>query len=481
MNARPDAHPRLRWPDGRAAPTIRLVLFLGFGLIGAIWMVAAYSFASRFDELARRSAEINGRFLRAQELLTRARGQMLGSLWSDLPGSPADPMARRRDMERHYRRADATLQQYVPIVDAASERARIAGLRRQIDELRQALAAGREEAGADASATGASLPEGIVPKRAGVLRVADEVQALNRGMFIRQQADIASLYQVTQRRLWRVFGAAAAASLGIALLAILYAGGLEDRLRRQRVKEADNARDLQRLSSQLLTAQEEERRNIARELHDEVGQVLTAIKVELSVAERAIAAAGGPAHLLQDARSIADGALHTVRDLSHMLRPPLLDDMGLSAAVAWYTKGFGRRHSIPVALHAEGMADRLPPEIEAAAYRIVQEGLTNVARHARARRCAVRLERRGDTLLLSVEDDGIGFALPAPGRASPNEGLGLIGIRERVALRKGSLRIDTAPGAGTRLMVELPGCAVVTAPGTAPAVRPAAAPEAVHG
>ena len=129
---------------------------------------------------------------------------------------------------------------------------------------------------------------------------------------------------------------ALATSLGIALLATFYAGRLEDRIRRQRAKDVQNTRDLQHLSAKLLNAQEEERRSIARELHDEVGQALTAIKVELAMAQRAIDGAGGAATALDDARSIADGVLHTVRDLSHLLHPALLDDLGLAAATEWY-------------------------------------------------------------------------------------------------------------------------------------------------
>src|SRR6185295_5799851 len=139
---------------------------------------------------------------------------------------------------------------------------------------------------------------------------------------------------------------ALAASFGIALFATRYASRLEDRLRQQMAKDEESARTLQRLSSQLINAQEEERRSIARELHDEVGQVLTAIKVELAVAQRAIESTGGDAAALQDARTITDGALHAVRDLSRLLHPAMLDDLGLAATVDWYLKGFGKRHGV---------------------------------------------------------------------------------------------------------------------------------------
>src|SRR3982750_3805866 len=139
------------------------------------------------------------------------------------------------------------------------------------------------------------------------MHISEEVQALNRSAFVQQQLEIASLYRATQKRVWQTVSLALAASIAIALTATLYAGRLEQRRQRQRARDVETARDLQRLSSQLLTAQEEERRSIARELHDEVGQVLTAVKVELSMAQRRLAASGADTAPLDDARAITDG------------------------------------------------------------------------------------------------------------------------------------------------------------------------------
>lgn len=232
---------------------------------------------------------------------------------------------------------------------------------------------------------------------------------------------------------------------------------LADRIRRQRAREAEYTADLQRLSSKLISAQEDERRTIARELHDEVGQVLTALKVELAVAERTIEAAGMRAGLLGDARTITDGALQTVRDLSHLLHPSLLDDLGLADAVDWYLKGFGQRHGLRVELLHDRMEGRLTAETEVAAFRIIQEALTNVVKHARATSCRVHLQRLPDTVLVAVEDDGVGFDTDDLERTSRlGRGIGLLGIRERATHLQGTVRLETAAGRGTRLTVELP-------------------------
>jgi signal transduction histidine kinase len=160
--------------------------------------------------------------------------------------------------------------------------------------------------------------------------------------------------------------------------------------------------------------------------------------------------------LLENAQSITDAALSTVRDLSHLLHPALLDDLGLPAVMDWYIRGFSRRHEIRVDFHCDQMDERLLPEIEATAYRIVQEALTNVARHAQASDCRVSLRRLPDTLLLIVEDDGVGFDPAEAVQRGVGRGLGLIGIRERASELLGTFRIDSAPGRGTRVTVELP-------------------------
>ena len=441
--------------------TIKAALVLGIVLIGGIWLFAGYYFTGRMAELEQRSTAIHVRYTRAQDLLTEVRGHVLmGSVYvrdALLDPNPASAPGYRKQLEGSYRAADDALRQYEPVVDTAAGHERIAQLHHEIADFRLTLIEVLETESRDWPAEARTLlRRRIMPKREGVMRISEQIQGLNRSAFVQQQNDIAAVYRLTQRRVWQSFGLAVAASFAIALLAMIYAGRLEARLRRQRLKDVDTARDLQRLSSQLLTAQEEERRCIARELHDEVGQVLTAIKVELSIAQRAVEAAGAPPNLLQDARTITDGALTMVRDLSHLLHPALLDDLGLAAAVASYTKGFARRHDLPVELIQEGMDDRLSNDVESAAFRIVQEALTNVARHAQAKSCRVYLQRRTNTLRVTIEDDGIGFDPATADRPMATRGLGLISIRERVAHLRGTLRLETAPGQGVRLTVELP-------------------------
>jgi signal transduction histidine kinase len=244
-------------------------------------------------------------------------------------------------------------------------------------------------------------------------------------------------------------------SLAIALVASAYASRLERRLRRQMQKEAETAGELQRLSSQVITAQERERRIIARELHDDVGQALSAIKMELSLAERAIDAGASAALKLLPARTITDSALQSVRDLSRLLHPAILDDLGLPAAIDAYLKESADRYGLWATASHEGMDGRLPPEVEAAAYRIVQEGVTNAGKHARATTCHVRTIYATACLTITIDDDGIGFDPGEVVSAAGGGGLGLISMRERAANLGGTFHIDSRRG-GTRLVVELP-------------------------
>jgi len=229
---------------------------------------------------------------------------------------------------------------------------------------------------------------------------------------------------------------------------------LEHRLTEQRAREEQVSADLQRLSARLVQGREDEQRRIARELHDDVGQALTAVKVELAVAERRLERLQ-ESGLLADAQSSADSALRSVRDLTHLLHPSALEDLGLVAALESQVREFRRRHGVAIAFLNES-TERLHPEIERSVYRVVQEALTNIARHAHARAGRVHVNTDAQTLHVTIEDDGIGFDAADVERPGRRRGLGLLGMRERVSQLRGRIDIESAPGRGTRIDVSLP-------------------------
>jgi PAS domain S-box-containing protein len=211
---------------------------------------------------------------------------------------------------------------------------------------------------------------------------------------------------------------------------------------------------LQTLSRQLVEVQEIERRHIARELHDEAGQALTSLMVGLRLVEEEGQHGRVTASRIAELKRTADSVLENLHQLASDLRPASLDHLGLAEALRQYTETFSCQHNLTVQLETVGFEhQRLSPTAETALYRIVQEALTNVARHAQASRVGVLLECRGERLVVIVEDDGLGCD---PQAALQSGRLGLLGIRERAEMLGGSLEMESSPGAGTTLFVEVP-------------------------
>lgn len=211
------------------------------------------------------------------------------------------------------------------------------------------------------------------------------------------------------------------------------------------------------LSRQLLEAQERERRRIARELHDELGQILTAAKMTLVSATRT------PEHDCPATEQVREGinlvaqAIDRVRTIALELRPSVLDDLGLVPALRWYLRQQAQRAGFRVTLNAPTQTARVAPDVETACYRIVQEAVTNVIRHSGAVHVTLNIGFSDRALTVRVTDDGSGFDFPtAQARAHAGGSLGLLGMAERAALVGGSLSIDATPGGGTVVSIVVP-------------------------
>ncbi|NYZ64333.1 PAS domain-containing sensor histidine kinase [Luteimonas deserti] len=231
---------------------------------------------------------------------------------------------------------------------------------------------------------------------------------------------------------------------------------------RMRDELAAGNRELQALAARVFTLQEDERRAISRELHDDIGQSVTAMKMAASAALDEDDAQQRRDDL-EDILVLADATLERLRDISILLRPPQLDALGLEAALRWHAERLLRGAGLVPALQIDALPRRPDAAVEQACFRIAQEALTNIMRHARARHVALRLRDLGDSLGLCVEDDGAGFA---PGAA---RGLGLVIMRERAHVIGGHLDIVSTPGTGTRIEAWLP---YVEAPASPPESGP---------
>ena len=209
-------------------------------------------------------------------------------------------------------------------------------------------------------------------------------------------------------------------------------------------------------ASQIIQAQEQERQRIARELHDETSQVLTSLLISLTLLEETVETQEARERIA-DTRALAHSTLRAIRNLSIDLRPSALDDLGLLPALRWYVKEYQKKCSIDVKFHATGFKERLPAEMETALYRIVQECLTNTAKHANANRVTITLKEETDMVYARITDDGVGFdyeaLLKTPGQ---ERGLGLAGMNERAVLLDGTLNIHSTSGQGTIIEVSIP-------------------------
>jgi signal transduction histidine kinase len=438
-------------------PTIRTSVYAGFALVFALWLLSGAGLVRGLSDLERRTVSINAAATQAEALLSgMAADLLLASVYLRDAVFDVSPGFYKEQLLEIRGRVDRSLTAYVPVADSAEEREQLRQLRAEIDDFWETVVPVLEwEPNRREASARAMLRLVVIPKREVIDRITRRVRELNQAAYQTQQAETAAVYAAMQRRVWQISGLALFISLLVAVVASHYAGRLEARIREQQVTEARNRRDLQRLSARLVQAQEDERRTIARELHDEVGQALTAIKMDLAVAERSVAGAKSE-QALRDARQLTDRALAEVRDLSQLLHPSLLDDLGLPAAVERFVRSFSSRTGIRTDLLQDRMEDRLPSEVEICLYRIVQEALTNVARHSEATACRVYLQRLPHTVLLTVEDDGRGLPPEILAGESGRQGLGLLGVRERVAERNGTVQLDSVDGKGTRITVELP-------------------------
>jgi signal transduction histidine kinase len=291
------------------------------------------------------------------------------------------------------------------------------------------------------------------PRRQSILAVAEELANLNSSLYAQQQKRTTDSETQFREDLNRSVFFALLAGVLVSGAGIERIRWLERRAHEQHQHAEQTSAEMRSLSVQLRHAQEEERRTISRELHDEVGEKLTAMRMELGALERLRAAGSSEfAASLAQVKELAEQSLRTIRDIAAGLRPSVLDDLGLGAALHKQAREFSRRTGTPIAVSVEsslaGLSDRHAIYI----YRIVQEALTNCTKHARARRISIHLLDRDGQIELTVSDDGAGFD-----RAKlSHSGLGLIGIEERVRELGGVVAIHTAPQHGTTIHVSLP-------------------------
>jgi signal transduction histidine kinase len=292
----------------------------------------------------------------------------------------------------------------------------------------------------------------LLPRREAVLAIAQEIEELNNSNLAAQREEVAHRFARFQTDQQKLLWSSLLLGVMVALTAVMRLRVIERHSDEQRRVAEEAERQMRQLSQQLVATQEEERRKLSRELHDHVGQMLTALRMELGRVDRLSAAPDNRlSTAVAECRQLVDSVVRTVRDLALGLRPSMLDDFGLQPALEWHVRDLTRRYGLVVDLAVEGELDSLPDPYRTCLYRVVQEALTNCVRHAGASHVDVSVRGGADGVDASVSDDGVGVD-----PRLRHGGLGLRGIEERARELGGSVDVRTAPGRGTTVTIHLP-------------------------
>jgi signal transduction histidine kinase len=296
------------------------------------------------------------------------------------------------------------------------------------------------------------LRDEVFPRRMAMLGLADQIRALNEAQLTAGRVRVEATFSQYRRRLMLMLALTIGLGLLLAASSMRRILGLETQTAAHLGEILRTREELKALSARLVEAQEQERRSISRELHDEVGQALTGVLVEMANLTSMIRE-GNREAMAEKAGGIKreiETSIRVVRNMALLLRPSMLDDLGLIAALEWQAREVSKRSGVWVKVSADGVSEELPEEHRTCIYRIVQEALHNCEQHAGARHAEVAVQQDPDGLRLLIHDDGRGFD------ARRARGMGLLGIEERVNHLGGSFTVESAPGSGTSIEVVLP-------------------------
>ncbi|MGD1068750.1 MAG: histidine kinase [Bryobacteraceae bacterium] len=429
------------------------VLLAGFGGLLLFILAAAVGTLILFDRVRTDDTRTRQAFIKRLGELEQIRAQIYLSgtyvrdfLLSPDPSGAQDERARLTGIENETRTA---LDRYAEGLDP-EEREEFQALRSEIDAYWQVLQTTFDWTPEQRDELRYTFfYEQLVPRRTTMLQIADGIAGINQRGLTRAEESFARSAANLSWSLRATFAIALAGGFLLALVTIILILRLEREVDRRLQETASARAGLQELSARLVGAQEEERRKLARELHDEVGQSLSAIIMEASNAELA-EDPGEARERVKSIESMAGKTLNVVRDLALLLRPSMLDDFGLVPALNWHAREMSKRTGLDIRIEAGEDSDTLPDEHKTCIYRLVQEALNNAARHAHARSLNVTVKNAGDRVLFSVRDNGVGFDKQTV------RGLGLLGMEERVRRLGGKFGIDSQFGLGTNIHAELP-------------------------
>ena len=436
--------------------TTRAVLLSGFGGLLVLMAFAGIDAFSILHQIQTQNERLRADFLDRNRTLEQIRSDLYlsGTYIRDYLLDPDTKGAEthRASFEQTRHEADSALERYQRFLPA-QEATAFSGLKDELNKYWRLLDPALRWSPEQRRERGYPfLRDEVFPRRMTMLGIADQIAAINEQQLDAGNRQVVALFTQFGTHL----GVTLITTLGLGLLLAAFSMSRILGLEREagfRFTEIAKAREeLKELSARLVEAQENERRAISRELHDEVGQSLSALLVELGNLAAALAA--GPMGELRGhvevIRRLAENSVNVVRNMALLLRPSMLDDLGLVPALQWQAREVSKRTGMRVDVVAENVPDDLPEEHKTCTYRVVQEALHNCTTHAGARLVRVTVREEEGRLLLGIQDDGRGFD------SDIQRGLGLLGMEERVSHLGGTFRVDSKPGQGTLLTIELP-------------------------
>jgi signal transduction histidine kinase len=422
-------------------------LWIGFAGLLSLMLFLAIDSARTLQSVAAASAGLRQESRGRDALLDQLRNDIYhsGTIVRDylLETDDAGAAAQKAELESVRTRIDDTLRRY-ELTFPGTERGALQDLHVHVDSYWRSLApvllwssSARRNLGDE------YLYNVILPRRAEIVQLARQVTLMNERDFDTGEDRLQALQAHFRQRV-KILSVIALLLGGILACVVVYRMQHLERQAETRYREVEEARrELRKLSDRLVTAQEEERRNLSRELHDEIGQLISAMLVDLGRLEAAPPDCAELRERLGSIRRTAETCVGMVRNMALLLRPSMLDDLGLIPALRWQAREVTRRTGLPVKMLAENIADDLLDSHRTCLYRFVQEALNNCAKHSRATQVRVIVREDPDGLLVSVQDNGIGFD------PRQEKGMGLLGMEERVERLSGRFCIESKPGGGT--------------------------------
>jgi signal transduction histidine kinase len=435
--------------------TMRGGLVLGFGVLLILLILSGLSALRALSEVQNANETTLRQFLAKNQQLDEVGAALYlsGTYLRDYLLEPDQAKAEqsRRELKETYSQIQSLLADNGPL-SGAGDHEMFEALKREVRDysatLEQVLSWNLEQRRREGYRF---LRDEVFPRRSSTLAIADNIRSVNRQQLVQRDEELRAKFSGVRSQLVLALVVMLLVGMGQAYFSTAHLLRLEKQTMKHLQEVTDARQELKDLSAKLVATQENERKSISRDLHDAVGQSMSAVQFELHDLAVALRPYDGQLRERVDrVRELVENSLAVIRNMALLLRPSMLDDLGLAAALGWLAREISRPTGVRIQVQADDLPADLPDEHKTCVFRIAQEALHNVAKHANANAVEITVRASDSWLVVTVQDDGRGFQ---PGRG---HGLGLMGMQERAESLGGSIKITSQPGKGTLIEVALP-------------------------